>query len=153
MAEDEEIEEPYLDEEAYQVDEMEDEDALATFDGEFEPQSDLGASSDDEVYEAHSAMDAQRKSYKDSRRKLKEIQRNRGYFKGNIQGEFSERAQAFAREKARSRCSACGKIGHWAGDSSCSKSHENGPKRVDKKKKKKGSGKGGKGKHKAKAYG
>ena len=32
-----------------------------------------------------------------------------------------EKKQAIAREKARTRCSVCGRLGHWAGDSTCQK--------------------------------
>ena len=113
--------------------------------GEEEPLSDQGASGDDEIYDAYATMNKQRKGYKESRRRLKELQKSRGFFRGDVQGEFSveERKASIAKEKQRTRCSACHKIGHWAGDAACSKSGKVGPKKFPKK---------GKGKGKANAY-
>ena len=67
-----------------------------------------------EAYEAYATMDKQRRSYTDSRKKLKEIQKSRGFFRGDLKGElnFEERKQAAQKEKARKRCASCGKIGH-----------------------------------------
>ena len=81
------------------------------------PASDMGASGDDEVFQAFTTMDKQRRSYKESRRRLREVQKQRGFFKGEL--TFEQRKAAVAREKERTRCSACGRIGHWAGDSEC----------------------------------
>ena len=105
--------------------------------------SDAGASGDDEIYAAYSNMDKQRRSYKDSRQRLKDLQKSRGFFKGEL--TFEERKAAVAKEKERTRCSACGRIGHWAGDAQCSKTSKSGPK------KDKGKGRG-KGKKSGKAY-
>ncbi|CAK9047040.1 Retrovirus-related Pol polyprotein from transposon TNT 1-94 [Durusdinium trenchii] len=114
-----------------------------------EVNSDAGASGDDEVFEAYAAMDRQRKSYKESRKHLRTLQKSRGFFHGDVKGEISieDRKAAVQKEKQRTRCAACGKIGHWAGDQACAKtSSKIGPKKIDKKK---GSGKG---KSKGKAY-
>lgn len=104
--------------------------------------SDVGASADDEVYEAYAAMDQQRRSYRDSRRKLKEIQKNRGFYKTDVKGDVNtDRHAARQQEKSRSRCGACGRIGHWAGDAECSRSQKHGPKKFHNKKgKSKGKG-------------
>eukprot|EP00913_Durusdinium_trenchii_P003431 g3178.t1 len=114
-----------------------------------EVNSDAAASGDDEVFEAYAAMDRQRKSYKESRKHLRTLQKSRGFFHGDVKGEISieDRKAAVQKEKQRTRCAACGKIGHWAGDQACAKtSSKIGPKKIDKKK---GSGKG---KSKGKAY-
>ena len=97
--------------------------------GEMEEEgSDVGASQDEEVYQAFSAMDKQRRSYQESRRKLREVQKQRGFFKGEL--TFEQRRAAVQKEKERTRCSACGKIGHWAGDAQCQKSSKtSGPHR------------------------
>ena len=106
---------------------------------EGEAVSDAGASDDDEIYDAYAAMDKQRRSYKDSRQRLKDLQKSRGFFRGEL--TFEERKAAVAREKERSRCSACGRIGHWAGDSACNKTSKGGPKKHSEKGKGKGKGK------------
>ena len=93
--------------------------------------SDAGASGDDEVYEAYAAMDAHRKSYKDSRKKLKDIQKARGFFKSG-ENHGSDRQRAVEAEKARTRCSACNRVGHWAGDKECPVAGRSGPKRFTK---------------------
>ena len=101
--------------------------------------SDYGASEDDEVFQAYS-------TYKDSRKKLKDIQKSRGYFKND--GKYQNnpaRDQAKQAEKARSRCAACHRLGHWAGDPECPAGTRSGPKKVSKGKSK-GSGKGRAGK-------
>eukprot|EP00439_Symbiodinium_sp_Y106_P054517 s748_g7.t1 len=85
-------------------------------DAEGEP-SDLGASEDDVVYEAFA-------SYQDSRRKLKEVQKSRGFFRPKGEDANEERRQALAKEKARTRCAACGRLGHWAGDNACTKGNK-----------------------------
>ena len=133
-----EDEEPF--DEAYAVEDEPQEDA----DGELP--SDCGASGDEEIFEAFAAMDQHRKTYKESRQKLKQIQRNRGYFQGEFKGEISyeERQKAIQKEKSRTRCAACGRLGHWAGDAACANKAV-GPKRVAKPKGgRKGGGKGGK---------
>lgn len=150
---DEEVSE---DEEAFENEEafdeayaVEDEEAPVN-EADQEPPSDYGASGDDEIYEAFAAMDQQRKTYQESRQKLKQIQRNRGYFKGDISGQikgeisYEERQKAIQKEKSRTRCAACDRLGHWAGDAICPKSSSNGPKRIQKGKgNKKGQGRGG----------
>ena len=131
-------------EEAYAI---EDEELIEYADIAEELPSDCGASEDEEIYEAFAAMDQQRRSYKESRQKLKQIQRNRGYFQGEFKGEISyeERQKALQKEKSRTRCGACGRIGHWAGDSVCTATKTAGPKRAMKSKGgRKGGGKGGK---------
>ena len=60
---------------------------------------------------------------------------------------IEDRRAAVQKGQQRSRCAACGNIGHWAGDAIRAKSSKSGPKKVDSKKK--GSGKG---KSKGKAY-
>ena len=85
-----------------------------------------GASGDEEVFEAYA-------SYKDGRQKLKELQRSRGFLRPRAQdggsGNMSEeKKQAIAREKARTRCAVCGRLGHWAGDSACQKGSAGGKK-------------------------
>ena len=97
--------------------------------------SDKGASEDDEIHEAYAAMDKMRKSYRDQRKKLKDMQKSRGFFRGEFTVE--ERAKAIEQEKSRSRCGACGRLGHWAGDSIC-------PNKSSKPAKSKGKGKKGK---------
>ena len=110
---------------------------------EFPPPSDQGASEDDEVYEAYAAMDKQRKTYRDSRNHLKTLQKNRGFFRDpKNDGNAEARKAAVAKEKQRSRCAACGRIGHWAGDAACVKSSQSGAKKFEQKKKPKGRGKG-----------
>ena len=110
------------------------------------PPSDAGASGDDEVYEAFAAMDRQRRSYKESRAKLREVQKSRGFYKGGGKGD-PDRQKMLEKEKERSRCSACDRIGHWAGDPQCPKSGSKGQKGS------KGGKSRGKGRHgKGRAY-
>ena len=92
--------------------------------------SNVGASGDEEIFQAYS-------SYRESRQKLRDIQKNRG-FKPKEPGATDERKQAIAKEKSRSRCAACGRLGYWAGDPQCGKRSASGP---GKSKGKKGSGK------------
>ena len=123
-------------EEAYAVESNAD-GALETENAEV---SDYGASEDDEIFQAYS-------TYKDSRKKLKDIQKSRGYFKND--GKYQNNAardQAKQAEKARSRCAACHRLGHWAGDAECPAATRSGPKKVFKGGKNKGSGKGRAGK-------
>ena len=88
-------------------------------------------------------MDKQRKTYRDSRNHLKTLQKNRGFFRDpKNDGNAEARKAAVAKEKQRSRCAACGRIGHWAGDAACVKSSQSGPKKFEQKKKPKGRGKG-----------
>ncbi|CAK9105201.1 unnamed protein product [Durusdinium trenchii] len=70
--------------------------------------------------EAYAAMEKQKKSYHDQRQKLKNLQKNRGFFRGEFTWE--ERKKAISKEKERTRCSACHRIGHWAGDPKCPRS-------------------------------
>ena len=51
--------------------------------------SDQGASEDDEINDAYTAMDKERRGYKESRKKLSDIQKSRGFFKGDFKGELS----------------------------------------------------------------
>ncbi|CAK0892878.1 unnamed protein product [Prorocentrum cordatum] len=115
-------------------DEEFDEEEQANAVDEADDNSDAGASNDDEVYEACSAYEAARK-------KLKDTQKQGGFFKGEV--AFEERQEAIKEEKKRTRCGACGRIGHWAGDKDCPKSGQQGAKKF-------GGGKGGKPKGKAK---
>lgn len=82
--------------------------------------SDAGASQDDDIFQAYAAMEKQKKSYHDQRQKLKNLQKNRGFFRGEFTWE--ERKKAISKEKERTRCSACHRIGHWAGDPKCPRS-------------------------------
>ena len=133
-AEDEDQDEPY-DPDDYA-------NAVAEEDVAEENPSDQGASNDDEIFDAYA-------SYRESRQKLKDIQKNRGFKPKDpaaATNHSDERRQALAREKARTRCSVCNRIGHWAGDREC-------PKRSGHPAGKTGRGKGGKGgRGKAKAY-
>lgn len=110
----------------------------AAFEAGEDQQSDIGASDDDEVYEAYA-------TYKESRKKLKDLQKSRGFFRGDLSAE--DRSKAIAKEKERTRCSACDRLGHWAGDKECPKTGRgSGPN-------KKGKGKGKKkGDRGSKAY-
>eukprot|EP00435_Cladocopium_sp_Y103_P033927 s248_g8.t1 len=134
-------------EDAYAVgDDAEDRDDWET-DGQ--EQSDYGASGDDDVFQAYAAMDQQRRSYRDSRKKLKDIQKARGFYKSDGgKGSGSQgREHAKQLERERSRCAACNRLGHWAGDAECPKTSRSGPKKSQKGKSKGG----GKGRH-GKAY-
>ncbi len=102
--------------------------------------SEDGALQDPEVQQAYAIMNKQRQGYKEARKKLREVQKSRGFFRP---GQSEERKKAIEREKATSRCSACGKLGHWAGDAICQKSSASGPKP--------GSSKGSKGKSRGKS--
>ena len=152
-------EEAFDGDEAYDDDEMFEE-AYAADDAEAPEENDMpddepsdrGASEDDEIYEAFAAMDQHRKTYQESRQKLKQIQRNRGYFKGDISGQikgeisYEERQKAIQKEKSRTRCAACDRLGHWAGDAICPKaSSHQGPRRSP--------GKGGRGPKKGQGRG
>ena len=131
------------DDAGYWLDEKEDEFEEAAMvqpseeDGEV---SDAGASQDEDVYEAYTVMDRQRKGYKDSRRRLKEVQKQRGFFRNEGKGS-SDRQAMIEKEKSRSRCGACHRIGHWAGDAECPKSSNAGPNKTISKSKSKGRGK------------
>ena len=132
------------DEEAYQVEEA----------YEVEQHSDEGASQDEDVYNAYAAFDKMRKGYKESRAKLKELQKNRGFFRADLRGEltYDERKQAIDKEKQRTRCGTCGHVGHWSGDPQCPRASKSGPKKIQSGAS--GSNKKGKGKGKSrgKAY-
>ena len=110
------------DEEAYQVEEA----------YEVEQHSDEGASQDEDVYNAYAAFDKMRKGYKESRAKLKELQKNRGFFRADLRGEltYDERKQAIDKEKQRTRCGTCGHVGHWSGDPQCPRASKSGPKKI-----------------------
>ena len=88
--------------------------------------SDAGASNDEDIFQAFSAMDKQRKTYKEARKKLREVQKQRGFFRGEL--PLEQRKTAIAKEKERSRCSTCNRIGHWSGDPECPKAGKSGPK-------------------------
>ena len=107
---------------------------------EDEDHSDAGASDDDDVFQAYA-------TYRESRKKLKDIQKSRGFHRPKTTSATPEqRKAAIEKEKARSRCSACGRLGHWAGDAACEKG---GKSQAGK-----GKGPGGKGRGqpKGKAY-
>eukprot|EP00435_Cladocopium_sp_Y103_P021956 s3297_g5.t1 len=127
-------------EEAYWGDEIDDADVHdETYGDDDNEVSDAGASNDDEVFNAYKAMDQQRRSYRDSRKRLKEIQKSRGFYKHD--GASDDRQRMNNKEKERSRCAACDRIGHWAGDPQCPKSSKSGPKKFQSKPKGKGKGK------------
>ena len=99
------------------------------------------------MFEAYATMDKQRRTYQESRKKLKDLQRSRGFYKGDASAE--ERQKAREEEKKRSRCGSCGRIGHWAGDADCPNTTKGGPYRKGNGKRgksKKGGGRKGKGK-------
>ncbi|CAK0852123.1 unnamed protein product [Prorocentrum cordatum] len=56
---------------------------------------------------------------------VRDLQRKRGFFKAEGTLTFEEREAEIAKDKQRTHCGACGKIGHWAGDPECPM----GPKR------------------------
>ena len=98
--------------EAYYTDGDDNEEAEA------EQVSDVGASEDEEIYEAYTAYDK-------ARQKVKTLQTQRGFFKAEGTMTFEEkqeRKDAIQKEKKRTACGACGRIGHWAGDAECPKS-------------------------------
>jgi hypothetical protein len=112
---------------------------------EEEDPSDIGGSGDDEVYQAYTTYDQARKD-------LKKVQKQRGFFKGEFTIEQKQaRDKARADEKTRSRCNACGRIGHWAGDAECGSSAKQAghKKGLGKAKFGKGRGKGKKRQHHA----
>ena len=81
--------------------------------------SDEGASQDEELMEAYV-------SYDKARQNLRTQQRERGFYKKKPlqqrgQRTPEERRAAIAAQKKKSRCGACGGIGHWAGDPECPK--------------------------------
>ena len=98
-----------------------------------EGESDQGACEDDAVYEAYA-------TYKESRKRLKDLQKSRGFLRNKSAMSVDERKAAVEKEKARSRCAACGRLGHWAGDGVCAKSSKGGPKGGRSSSKGKGSG-------------
>ena len=89
--------------------------------------ADLAASGDDEVYKAYAAMSKQRGSYQDSQRRLREVQKSRGFFKGEL--TFEGRKAAVAREQEIKSFLSLGRIGHWAGDPQCQKAQKGSPKK------------------------
>ena len=105
-----------------------------------EVQSDHGASEDGEVYEAYMAMNKFRSGYKDARKKLRDVQKARGFFKPDAQ---KDRQQQIDREKQRTRCGACNRLGHWAGDPECPKAGRGGPGKGKSSGKGRGKSKGG----------
>ena len=114
----------------------------AADEGEAQDYSDAGASDDEDVFQAYS-------TYRESRKKLKEIQKSRGFHRPKPASTTPEqRKAAIEKEKARSRCSACGRLGHWAGDLVCEKGSKGN---AGKGKGKPNSGKG-RGAPKGKAY-
>ena len=65
---------------------------------------------------------------RDSRKKLKEVQKVRGFYKSDGKGAMQQsRGQAKQIEKERNRYAARGRLGHWAGDR-CSRTSRIGPK-------------------------
>jgi hypothetical protein len=134
---DDDEEEDYFEEEEEEVYGAADED-----EEEYEP-SDIGGSGDDEVYQAYTTYDQARKD-------LKTVQKQRGFFKGEFTIEQKQaRDKARAEEKTRSRCNACGRIGHWAGDPGCTSTGKQAGHKKGLGKGKKGRGKGKKRQHHA----
>lgn len=105
-----------------------------------EVQSDQGASEDGEVYEAYMAMNKFRSGYKDARKKLRDVQKARGFYKSDVN---KDRQQQIDREKQRTRCGACNRLGHWAGDPECPKTGRGGPSKGKSSGKGRGKSKGG----------
>ena len=88
-----------------------------------EEMSDAGASDDNEVFNVYSG-------FAEARKKLKEVQKSRGFFRAQGEISFEQRKVAIKKEKERTRCGACGRIGHWAGDADCPKSGKSGDEKV-----------------------
>ncbi|CAK0861813.1 unnamed protein product [Prorocentrum cordatum] len=107
--EEDEQDEDY-DDEVYQA--YEDGDAEEDF------ASDAGASQDEAINNAYAAYDT-------AGAKVRDLQRKRGFFKAEGTLTFEERKAEIAKDKQRTHCGACGKLGHWAGDPECPM----GPKR------------------------
>lgn len=126
------------DAEDYEHGEQEEEEAYEVGEARSDGQvSDAGASNDGEIYEAYAAMNQVRQGYREARKKLRDVQKARGFYKGP---RDDRRQTTVEQEKKRTRCGACHRIGHWAGDPECPKSSSAGP----------GSGKSSKGKSKRK---
>ena len=67
---------------------FEDEEAyIAGENDKIEEASDAGASNDDEVFDAYAAKSKVKQSYQDARKKLRDIQRSRGFFKSDGGGD------------------------------------------------------------------
>ena len=75
-----------------------------------------------------------------ARQNLRAQQKERGFYKKKPHGRkhptSEEKKKAIAAQKKKSRCGACGQIGHWAGDPEC-------PKKSTKYDKRKGGSGGG----------
>ena len=99
--------------------------AMAVEEEPYEPDeedspSDQGASGDEEVFQAHS-------THKESRKKLKDLHKSRHFHRPkNAAMTAEERKAAVEREKSRTRCAACNRTGHWAGDAVCPKNGQSG---------------------------
>ena len=113
----------------------EEEEAMRVDDAEAQLGSDEGASGDEQIYEAYVAMNKSRSGYQEARKKLREVQKSRGFYKS---GFNEDRQNLINREKTKSRCPACHRVGHWAGDPSCPKAGNSGPNRPSGKGKSKG---------------
>ena len=128
----------------YEGEDWEEEAMQVQEEDQYEEKSDCGASQDGDVGEAYAVMNKNRSSYQEARRKLRDVQKSRGFYKASGGGD--ERRQLIEREKSKSRCSACHQVGHWAGDVACPKTSKAGPHRGKGKNKGKGKGKSGKSK-------
>ena len=111
----------YDEDEAVGEDETEDYYALAAEadeeDANEEPEeiSDAGASGDEAIFTAYA-------TYQESRRKLRDLQKSRGLLRPKEPGQSGdERRAQINKEKQRTRCSVCNRLGHWAGDAACPK--------------------------------
>lgn len=116
-------------EEAYEVEEARSDDQV----------SDAGASNDGEIYDAYAAMHQVRQGYREARKKLRDVQKARGFYKGP---KDDRRKSTVEQEKKRTRCGACHRIGHWAGDPECPKTSASGPGKSSKGKSKGKAGRG-----------
>ena len=140
---DEDVEAPWNEDENGEAFYEKEEDGEGTWDEEEamhvedEEGSDQGASGDEEVYEAYVAMNKSRFGYQEARKKLRDVQKSRGFFKSSY---TDDRQQLINREKSKSRCPACHRVGHWAGDPMCPKAGSSGPQKSSRKGARKGKG-------------
>ena len=74
------------------------EDAMHAAGDEDQAGSDEGASNDDQVYEAYMAMNKSRSGYQEARKKLREVQKSRGFYKNSFN---EDRQHLINREKSK----------------------------------------------------